>query len=159
MNWDAIAAVAEITAALGVIVSLVYLGRQIRQSNATDKLSTTLNLQSSYNEVGESFLRNSEVMSRGLRDLPALDEAEQLTFAVTLHLYFGHIELVHSYDRQGMLDAPTVNRTYKALDFYLVTPGVQDWWRTAGRITFSDEFVAFVEDRDGNSDDAIRHDW
>ena len=30
MNWDAIAAAAEILAAIGVIVSLIYLGQQIR---------------------------------------------------------------------------------------------------------------------------------
>lgn len=158
MNWDAIAAIAELTAAVGVIVSLVYLARQIRQSNTTDKLSTTLNLQSSYNEVGDTFLRNGDLMARGLQDLPSLGEADQLKFAVTLHLYFGHIELVHSYDRQGMLDQDTVNRTYKALDFYFATPGVRDWWRTAGRNTFSSDFISFVEERSG-TDGAIKHDW
>ena len=158
MNWDAIAAVAELTAAVGVIVSLAYLARQTRQSNTTDKLSTTLNLQSSYNEVGATFLGNGELMSRGLQDLAALGEADQLKFAITLHLYFGHIELVHSYDRKGMLDQDTVNRTYKALEFYLATPGVQDWWRTAGRNTFSDDFISFVEGRIG-TDAAIKHEW
>jgi hypothetical protein len=55
MSWDALSAIAEITAALGVIASLVYLGRQIQQSNATERLNVTLNLQSSYNEVGDLF--------------------------------------------------------------------------------------------------------
>lgn len=32
MNWDAIAAIAELTAAVGVIASLVYLATQIRHS-------------------------------------------------------------------------------------------------------------------------------
>lgn len=32
MNWDAIGAIAELLGAIGVIVSLVYLATQIRQS-------------------------------------------------------------------------------------------------------------------------------
>jgi len=32
MNWDAIAAIAELTAAIGVVASLVYLATQIRHS-------------------------------------------------------------------------------------------------------------------------------
>jgi hypothetical protein len=33
MNWDAVGAVAELAAALGVIVSLVYLAKQISMTN------------------------------------------------------------------------------------------------------------------------------
>ncbi len=32
MNWDALGAIAELLGAVGVIASLLYLGRQIRQS-------------------------------------------------------------------------------------------------------------------------------
>jgi hypothetical protein len=60
MNWDAIGAMAELVGAAGVIFSLVYLARQIRQSNVTDQLTATLSLQSSYNEVGVLFLRDGE---------------------------------------------------------------------------------------------------
>ena len=45
MYWDAVGAVAELAGALGVIASLVYLARQIKQSNASDRMNTTLNLQ------------------------------------------------------------------------------------------------------------------
>ena len=34
MNWDAIAAVAEVAGAIGVIVTLLYLALQVRQNNA-----------------------------------------------------------------------------------------------------------------------------
>ena len=32
MNWDAIGAIAELAGAIGVIASLIYLARQIRQN-------------------------------------------------------------------------------------------------------------------------------
>jgi type I site-specific restriction-modification system R (restriction) subunit len=36
MNWDAIGAVAETMAAIGVIITLIYLAAQIRESNRTN---------------------------------------------------------------------------------------------------------------------------
>jgi hypothetical protein len=146
MNWDAIGAVAELAAAVGVIFSLVYLARQIRQSNATDQLTATLSLQSSYNEVGDLFLRDGDVVSRGLLDLDSLDAADQLKFLVIFHLFFGHVELVHSHARKGMLDRDLLNRTYTSLYAYYRLPGVKQWWSRMGRGQFSPEFVAFVED-------------
>ena len=65
MNWDAVGAVAEVVGALGVIISLVYLALQIRQSNSTDKLTATLSLQESYNQVGDIFLREGSYLSAG----------------------------------------------------------------------------------------------
>ena len=37
MNWDAVGAIAEVLGAIGVIVSLLYLANQIRQSTQTEK--------------------------------------------------------------------------------------------------------------------------
>jgi len=146
MNWDAIGAVAELVAAVGVIFSLVYLARQIRQSNATDQLTATLSLQSSYNECGDLFLRDGDVVAQGLVDLDSLDPAGQLKFLVIFHLFFGHVELVHSHERKGMLDPDLLNRTYTSLYAYYRLPGVKQWWDRMGRGQFSREFVAFVED-------------
>ena len=158
MNWEAIAAIAELAGALGVIASLVYLARQIKQSNSTDKLNATLSLQSSYNETGGLFLRDGELISRGLSDLSQLNGEEQLKFAVIFHLYFGHIELVHSHDKKMLLDQDIVNRTYRALRFYLQFPGVQEWWKEAGRNTFSKAFIAFVEEQE-KLEVKIKHGW
>jgi hypothetical protein len=148
MNWDALGAGAELVAAVGVILSLVYLARQIRQSNATDQLTATLSLQSSYNEVGDLFLRDADIVAKGLVDLDDLDPAGQLKFLVIFHLFFGHVELVHSHERKGMLDPDLLNRTYTSLYAYYRLPGVKQWWDRMGRGQFSPEFVVFVEDPD-----------
>ena len=145
MNWDALGATAELVAAGGVIASLIYLATQIRQSNSTDKLNATLSIQASYNQVGGLFLRDVALFSKGLEDLSNLDSEGQLAFAVIFHLFFGHIELVHSYDEKGMLDQNTLNRSYGSLRMYSQLLGVRQWWTANGRQTFSDEFVLFVE--------------
>jgi hypothetical protein len=40
MNWDAIQAVAELSAAVGVLISLVYVGLQVRQNTAALQAGT-----------------------------------------------------------------------------------------------------------------------
>ena len=40
MNWDAIGAIAELLAAVGVIISLIFVGLQVRKSNAEARLAT-----------------------------------------------------------------------------------------------------------------------
>ena len=41
MNWEAIGAVAELAGALGVIVSLIYLAKQISMTNENVAQNTT----------------------------------------------------------------------------------------------------------------------
>jgi len=40
MNWDAIGSIAEYIGAIGVILSLVYVGRELRQSNKMARSAT-----------------------------------------------------------------------------------------------------------------------
>ena len=40
MNWEAIATVAEVIGAIGVVASLLYVGVQIRQNSETTKAAT-----------------------------------------------------------------------------------------------------------------------
>ena len=146
MNWDAIGALAELVGAAGVIFSLVYLARQIRQSNATDQLTATLGLQSSYNAAGDLFLRDADVVARGLMDLSALEFEDQLKFSVIFHLFFAHAELLHSHEKKELLDPALLKRTYHSLYSYYQFPGVKQWWASLGRDQFAPDFVAFVED-------------
>jgi hypothetical protein len=64
---------------------------------------------------------------------------------VIFHLFFAHVELVHSHERKEILDPALLNRTYHSLFTYFGTPGVKRWWAVIGRSQFSDELVAFVE--------------
>jgi hypothetical protein len=150
MSWDSIGAIGELVAATGVIASLVYLALQIRQGNATDKLSATNSLQSSYNEVAAFFLEDATLLQKGFNDWSNLDQAELLKFNIIMHMYFGHVELVLSYDQKNLLDQNTLNRTYTGMRRYLRIPGVIKWWTDEGCTSFSKEFVSFVENETKN---------
>jgi hypothetical protein len=42
MNWDAVGAIAELTGAIGVIASLLYLAGQVRSSNRASLINAKL---------------------------------------------------------------------------------------------------------------------
>ncbi len=44
MNWDAISAIGEIVGAIAVVVTLIYLGRQIRQGTKATQVSAERNV-------------------------------------------------------------------------------------------------------------------
>ena len=145
MNWDAIGAIAELAGAIGVIASLIYLARQIRQSNATDKLTATLGVQASFNEVARLFIEGGDDVLAGLEDFSKLDEGERFKLAAKLHTLYSHFDLVYSNHQKGLIDRDLVKRTYSLLYWYRDQKGVQKWWERIGRGQFSSEFVAFVE--------------
>ena len=51
MNWEAIGAVGELVAALGVIISLIYLGVQIRHSAQQTQINTKSIQASAYQQL------------------------------------------------------------------------------------------------------------
>lgn len=68
LNWDAVGATAELVAALGVIVSLLYLATQIRQNTASVRASTY-----------QDFIRESADTTRlAFMDQEFLDEVTPL---------------------------------------------------------------------------------
>jgi len=49
MNWDAIGSIAEFIGAIGVILSLVYVGRELRQSNKMARSATRQEINATTN--------------------------------------------------------------------------------------------------------------
>ena len=144
MNWDAVGAISELAAAAGVVASLIYLARQIRQSNATDKLTATLGIQTSFNDVTRLLIDNEGTFAV-LGDFENLDQDEQYRLSAKLYALYSHIELVYSNHQKGMIDGDEATRTYSLLYWYRDRTGVKQWWELIGRDRFSSAFVAFVE--------------
>jgi hypothetical protein len=94
MNWEALGAVGEIVAAVGVIVSLVYLGLQIRQNNRHLDQNTRAVQTSAYHQANEqgwlvnlTFAQHEDLAvltMRGLSDPQALNEQERVRFVALM---------------------------------------------------------------------------
>jgi hypothetical protein len=151
MNWDAIGAIAELLGAIGVIASLVYLGRQIRDGQRALRASSYQQFRQDIFQTmnrGMTEPRIAQATRSGMANLAELDEEDAYQFGFWAH------GVMHSYDnayyqyRMGMLDDERweMHRADVA-SLFTDNPGVVQWWRHAiGRSAFSAAFRALVEE-------------
>ena len=67
MNWDAIGAGAELLGAIGVILTLIYLARQIRHNSQQIKGSSTVAVHEFQNGLTDQLLAQPELFQLILR--------------------------------------------------------------------------------------------
>lgn len=147
MNWEAIGAVADLLAAIAVIVTLGYLAMQIRQSVAAIRSTAT---QSAHDQTtvlydllaGDPAL--AEIFARGLNALDTLNAAETARFyALMLSVVF-RLQNWYLQTRSGHIDKALFESWSKVARQISGTPGFQRFWRER-RYVFSPEFVEFAE--------------
>lgn len=131
MNWDALGAVAELIGAVAIIISIVYLAVQVKQTRkqlqaqADDYISTRA--FEAYNPVYEGD--NARIFRVGLETPAALNEDEAFVFDLLMDRQRGAFSSVVT--RQGNKSlhpetAKTMIASYKNL--FLQTPGGQAWF-------------------------------
>jgi hypothetical protein len=73
MNLENASLIAQILASIAVIVSLVYVGVQIRQSTKVTMMMAAQNLQATFGKIEELMITDvqlSELILRGTRRVP-----------------------------------------------------------------------------------------
>jgi hypothetical protein len=146
MNWGAIGAIGEIPGAAGVIVTLIYLARQIRQNTRATKLSMSHSIASATREWNRPLLQDPELawtFQVGTEDPTRLDEKEQARFVELCFSLLRMFEDAHYQYAHGALD-PEVWRGYEKLfGAHAKAPGFQAYWKVR-EDTFRPEFRDFI---------------
>lgn len=135
MNWEAIGALGEIGGAVVVIATLVYLARQIRQSNQIAIASTEFHTRNCFNQFVDLVATDT-----GLAELlvKAADEKSEMSSAETVKLY--HIVIrslnqwlaVETAYSNGVVPAETHELIYDDMRTFLYTyPRVRTLCRQA----------------------------
>jgi len=146
LSWEAITAIAELVGAVAVVVSLVYLAVQIRQSGKIGRLAAHQGVSDSISAAVEPFYSDDE-MSRiwnlAATDPERLSPAEQERFGIALYLIFG--KFYNAY-LLAEIDPVLSQRYIQLMDRLLVRRGVQQWWGRQ-RVHFDPEYAAVVQAR------------
>ena len=147
MSLDQIANIAEISAAAFVIVSLIYVGIQIRQNTRTVRGST---LQKNTDFWGTLFLRLVEpevarAYAAGLAGQPDIRPAHYTQFFFICRAMFLGLENQYYQFRHGILDQATYLGYERSIQTQLLAfPGFRVWWQQS-RAVFSPAFIAHVD--------------
>ena len=157
MNWDAIGAIAELLAAVGFIVSLIYLAKQISMTNENVAQNTTaLFNQGEHASLNGVVAINlsivesrsvAELMLQAYSDYDSLDAVDRFRFGRMLFTQFESHQtffLQNSRNLGGTDQWATWIYYARAFDDLLKIPSVAKWWE-ASRSNFDFEFIAYVD--------------
>jgi hypothetical protein len=149
MSFEEISYLAQIVASVGVIVSLIFVGLQIRQNTGALQRNEHNSTMEQWTVIRQAIAQNryiAELMTTGLRGESDLDAADQLRLEQMLQEngWAGF----HIWDRtqRGIFPKGTFEATAGALLGELLrTPRGAAWWRTAKHIGFPPGFVSDVD--------------
>jgi hypothetical protein len=147
MPLDQLANIAEISAAALVIVSLIYVGIQIKQNTDTLKLGTA---HDTAEDLADLYLLPAEdgefadIFLRGLQDLEALVSVERLRFYGYFHKFFRTYDNAHYQFRRGALEAEMFEGVTQTLVMVAAMPGVRAYWQDRKK-WYNKKFQEYVD--------------
>jgi hypothetical protein len=130
MNWEVIATVAEVAAAIGVVVSLVYLARQIRQASLDSEASANQELGRDYANLLSVIMsdENADAFMKGLHSYDLLAPVERFKFDFCMAGYLNLVEVILYHNEAGrgqdLLEMVTENFGPRVFAY----PGAREWW-------------------------------
>jgi len=146
-NLTELAHVAEITAAIAVIVSLIYVGQQVRENTAAIR-SATMQAVANSSDVALQNQAASEQLSRirriGDADFSALTEAEASRYWTVYRAIWIRMQNIHAQQKLGVLDASFWFTYSKIICEIYAIPGARAIWPSHADVLDPD-FVEFVE--------------
>ena len=147
MSWQAIGSIAELVGAVGVIISLLYLAVQIRQSTKATKVATAHAISAAVREWNQPMLEDADLswtFTVGTEDPARLDERERSRFYQICFSFFRMFEDVHYQYEHGVLEAE-IREGYKLhYAAYAKAPGMLAYWNLR-RHTYHPRFRDFLD--------------
>ena len=150
MDPALVGGIAELIAAVAVVVSLLYLARQVSESTRQARLSSMQALyaqQWSVAALTAADRDTSRIWIDGLEHgLASLERYEAVQFGQLCLHAIKAFEEVYYYRSEGVVDEPWFHRIEHALMPVVSFKGFQDWWR-GGRALFNPDFRQYLESR------------
>lgn len=139
--------IAEIIGAFAVVVSLIYVGVQVNDSNRAVR-SAALNdanvaVQEWYMQVG-SDMQTSRLFYQSLMSHEVTSREDEFQFIMMFHGVFLAFQNSYLMLQEGTIDSELVEGLTGAILAVKDTPGMRRYWRQR-RITLHPRFVAYVD--------------
>lgn len=139
----------EFVGAIAVVVTLVYLSKQIRQNTKAMQSAT-------FQHVADSMSMNSEVavsvpglipiLLKAQADPSNLNDQERACYHFFLLMAFRRVETYYIQSTLGAVDKSLVQGFDRSALSLLLDGAGRSWWESA-RTGFSDSFVDWVDRR------------
>jgi hypothetical protein len=148
VNWEALGAIANLLAAIGVIATLIYLSIQIRQNTKAVRSSSIQNLVQSFSTTAQAAVENEFIIPLLLKanaDAEALTEEERARLHFWFIMTFRRFEGVYFQRDLGIVDAEVIDGFERSHIAILASKSAQQWWVDSKEI-FNSGFVSYLEE-------------
>lgn len=145
MNWDAIGAVAELLAAIGVIISLIFVGLQVRKSTAESKAATKQATTDTEIAMVSAFADHAEIWEKATTGAPITGATDTRRAILLVNLLMIDYEnRFHQHEAGYFDDRSWANRV--AILRNMVTLPMFDIWRQSqGGQSRSADYLDFLD--------------
>jgi hypothetical protein len=159
LNWEAVSALAEVFGVIAVLVSLIYIGFEVRRNTRQARLSAQRDLVQELGQLSSCLTTNSELASillEGAKELENLDAIKQMQFRSYMNHLFALFEQQHLLNHERGGDPETWVAVRSMMDDFLKQTGCKQWWQQRAHY-HTGRFQTYVENRmnqlDGNASD------
>lgn len=148
MSIQDLGALGEILGGAGVIITLIYLARQIRENSRQVRLSTTASLNDLINQGFDPIYNNAEtthIWLTGLESPTSLDHQQWSVFGMFMARLMNTLYTVAEARDNEVIDAATQDRYVHSFRTFLETPGGRRWLEDTGFFTLSNKMKKLLE--------------
>ncbi len=147
MSIQDIAAFAEILAAIGVLVSLIFVGLQVRQNTQAQRVLAVQSLAAAITAINVPGMESPALgtaLAKTTRDWHGASREERMIAHFFLFSLFKLLETAWYQQRANTLDQTQWAGWETLLLAYYHFPGVQKEWWPQRRNSYSPEFQAYL---------------
>jgi len=159
MTSEQVVAISQSVAAVGVILSLVFLAIQLRQNTRAVRASSIQNLVQSLSDTAEFNVDNEYLVPIMLK---ANTQPESLTGEERARLHFWFVmafrrfEGVYFQRKLGLVDSAITDGFERSHLSILASKSGQTWWAD-GKTIFNSGFVAYIDEQLSKGDQVNLH--
>ena len=135
MDWGAISALAEVSGVIIVVVTLIFLAIQIRQSNRLGKAEAERDWFGKWHDLVQAPAKDFDAATafrNGLNHYNSLEKSERAVFSGHLVALLDHAQSAHRLNLKGYLDDDLLVKIMNTCIGYIKTPGGAQWWSEVG---------------------------
>jgi hypothetical protein len=138
---------AQVIGAVAVVISLFYVGFQIKRNTSAVRSATAQAIHNNYGDWYMNLMRDAElnrIAIKGLRDYSSLDEIEKARFISTFMAFISFSQNAFYQWREKALSAWLWEGWELLVMNCLAAPGGKAFWKERGYV-FGKEYREYVE--------------
>lgn len=144
MSIDKLVAIAELIAAIAVVISLLYLATQVRQSNKLARAQTRERMTNqAAEEVYKGFIEEPGIL-RSLYKSEPLNEEEWIRLSGWLLAAMRQREYEFFQMKDGNIEKEAWDAYRGLITIHLGSDRTRKWWDSWGKVPFDPSFCAMV---------------